>query len=79
MINPKNKHRRRIFNNSRYKYHDSYIADKYPEKNNSFRINKICSKCKKRKVKHHHYICDYCWNLKELKLKNSNETFIFTK
>ena len=64
----------RIFTNRNKKYHDSYIANKYPEKGNNFRINKICSKCKKRKVKHHHYICDSC-HQEKIELNKDNITF----
>jgi len=70
---------RKLANERIFKYRDSF-GNKHFRKDdvNRKRLVKICSKCKLRKVKFHHYLCENCFQDKikkynqKMRLSNGN-------
>ena len=58
---------RKLANQRIFKYKDAF-GNKHFRKDdkNKPRLSKICTKCKTRRVKFHHYLCENCFREKEL-------------
>lgn len=57
----KKKRRERLYHNRSLKKKSFHKIDGYIKP-----VVKWCERCKKHRVKHHHYLCEDCWKKKKL-------------